>query len=113
MNLKVVIKNDQLVEDDMELFPLKHIKGKSLKQVEEVNVNDLDEEDKDSSDDEQAIGKKTWHHVSFNKDSGTQDWKDKGDSSIESSVNPVQQITFFQFFNFSELIQSRFGIAGP
>jgi AdoMet-dependent rRNA methyltransferase SPB1 len=43
MNLKMVLKNDQLVDEELELFQLKNIRNKAqLSKVEEIDLSDVD-----------------------------------------------------------------------
>jgi AdoMet-dependent rRNA methyltransferase SPB1 len=53
MNLKMVLKNDQLVDEELELFQLKNIRNKAqLSKVEEIDLSDveIDANDNESGD---------------------------------------------------------------
>lgn len=86
MNLKMVLKNDQLVEEmDFELFQLKKLKNKDIAKLEEIELSE-EEKSLDSDDDPESNiiyfdkdSKRPWGDMDKSKD----DDGDESDEGIE------------------------------
>lgn len=80
LNLKMVIKNDQLVEEDLELFQLKNLKKKSeAERFQEVTMN----EDEDASEEDSDKLSHSKKYTLYDKDS--RDTHDFGSESEDEN----------------------------
>ncbi|XP_054167435.1 pre-rRNA 2'-O-ribose RNA methyltransferase FTSJ3-like [Oppia nitens] len=87
LNLKMVIKNDDILEEELELFQLKNIKNKKLlNQIHEINLSDVEVEE---DDDEAEPTFRQTNRVYFDKDS--KEVIDYDDSGPEDEDNVEEE----------------------
>jgi len=80
MNLKMILKNDEIIEEELELFQLKNIRNKKLlNQIEEINLSDVEVDVEEDNENGEQTFKKS-EKVFYDKDSlkSANDYDDSG-----------------------------------
>ena len=92
MNLKMVLKNDEIIEEELELFQLRNIKNKKqLAKVEEIDLSDVEVDVEDNEGGEQTFLQKS-KTVSYSKDSNKSinDFEDSGVDEDEEENEEIE-----------------------
>ncbi|CAG2108077.1 unnamed protein product, partial [Medioppia subpectinata] len=83
MNLKMILKNDELIEEELELFQLKNIRNKKLlNQIEEINLSDVEVDVEEDNDNGEQTFKKS-DRVVYDRDDRLKSAHDFDDSGNE------------------------------
>ena len=91
MNLKMILKNDEIIEEELELFQLKNIKNrKQLAKVEEIDLSDVEVDIHDTESGEPTFIQTK--RVSYNKDSN-KSLEDSDDSGLDDQTEEQNEGT--------------------